>query len=110
MHGTTCKFHSSLDANWQQESPAQSSSHSRAIITFCWNKIRQRSAFSKRSICSWGGRLREPIVRFGSEGDIGPRSSDVRFASESRHSLDSLTDEELKRAIVKRFRALRLVG
>ena len=56
MRETTLKFRLSVDANWQRKSLAQSSSHSRAIIMFCWNKIRQRNAFSKRSICFYEDR------------------------------------------------------
>src|SRR5262245_42064217 len=76
MHGTTLKFRSNLDANWQRKSRARSSLHYRARITFCWNKIRQRSAFSKRSTYFSEARIRDN-VRFGSKADIVPLTSRV---------------------------------
>src|SRR5262245_55803775 len=85
MHGTTLKFHSNLDANWQRESRARSSSHYRPTITFCWNKIRQPSAFSKRSTYFWEGRISDN-VRFGSGTDILRTSTDVRFGSKADSS------------------------
>src|SRR5262245_26061499 len=84
MHAMTPKFRSNLDANWQRKSRARSSSHYKPTITFCWNKIRQRSAFSKRSTYFWRGRM-ETTSALGLKADIRAALMYVRYSPKSGH-------------------------